>query len=901
MTRCRLLTGVSAGALAAFCLTTLPALAQQSLPEIHIGKAKPRVAAHAAKPRGTGRPTHIAASAPAESSAPAPAVLAAPEPSIWNPTLPNGKPAFVQKWQLPNTVASMTREQIAEKVNIIDTEDAVKYMPSLFVRKRNNGDTQAVLATRTWGINSSARSLVYADDLLLTALIGNDNTIGAPRWGLVAPEEIERVDFLYGPFAAQYPGNSVGGVLKITTRMPEKLEVTAKETTALQDFSLYGTSKLFWTNETAVTMGDKVNDFSWFVTGNWLHGFTQPLTYIQAGTGSLPTWTSGAIAPAQLYGYPGGYWTQTKFGTPANTIGSAGNLANDQVTGKLKLAYDITPTDRATYTLGFWSNDGTSTPENYLVDGYGPYFGPAYYAKPATPKYSTTFWPAMTTSILQSYGAAYYRVQEKQLINSLDVKSNTKGIFDYDVSASNFDYLQSDQVSPYSGAVPIGGYTQNGKNAVYTGTYWTLLDAKGIYRPFGYDGPHEVSFGLHGDQFHLNNPTWLTWNWTQGTAASTGVAASIGDGTTRTQALWFQDVWKMSDQYKFTVGLRGEHWEASDGYNQALGGLGTTGLNSSAKLPSTLPTFQPVLYHTRYSPKGSFQWTPDEVWTVTANIGLANRFPTARELYNITSLTGSVPQSNPNPNLRPEVALSKELAVERKIGKDSWVRLSLFDEEMRDAIIAQTLYIPSGNTTQSTNENVDRVRNSGVELAWRKENLFFRGFEYDGSVTFVNSRIISDSRWAPASGLNLDEAIWSVAGKNAPYVPKWRWTTGFTYSPDEHWSWSVYARWQDRMWSTLSNNDYTHGVYQAFDRFFVVDTKIRYRLNDHFNFSFGIDNLNNYKYFLFHPFPQRTFVMAAKYEFGTSKNERGIFFTGDEGFMPANWLQPADMSWLRYD
>ena len=116
-------------------------------------------------------------------------------------------------------------------------------MPSLFVRKRNNGDTQAVLQTRTWGIGSSARSLVYADDLLLTALIGNDNNIGAPRWGLVAPEEIERVDFLYGPFSAQYPGNSMGGVLKITTRMPEKLEVSVKDTVSVQDFHLWGTNK----------------------------------------------------------------------------------------------------------------------------------------------------------------------------------------------------------------------------------------------------------------------------------------------------------------------------------------------------------------------------------------------------------------------------------------------------------------------------------------------------------------------------------------------------------------------------------------------------------------------------------------------------------------------------------
>src|SRR5439155_3755181 len=85
-------------------------------------------------------------------------------------------------------------------------------------RKRNYGDNQSVLATRTWGLNSSARSLIYVDDILISNLQGNNNSNASPRWGLVAPEEIQRIDFLYGPFAAMYPGNSIGGVLQITTR-----------------------------------------------------------------------------------------------------------------------------------------------------------------------------------------------------------------------------------------------------------------------------------------------------------------------------------------------------------------------------------------------------------------------------------------------------------------------------------------------------------------------------------------------------------------------------------------------------------------------------------------------------------------------------------------------------------
>jgi iron complex outermembrane receptor protein len=858
MFRNQLMRGVWAGA---FVFAVLPELvssdvaAQEALPSIDIG----------------------AAPAPAEPGEPAPRPA-----SPWAATLPDGKPAFVEKWKLPNTVSSVTRKEIERTINIIDTEDAVKYMPSLFVRKRNLGDTQAVLQTRTWGVSSSARSLVYADDLLLTALIGNDNTIGAPRWGLVSPEEIERVDFLYGPFAAQYPGNSLGGVLKITTRMPEKLEITAKQTLAIQDFSLWGTSKTLLSEETAVTIGDKINDFSWFFAGNFLNSGGQPLTYVTA-------------ANSNFYPYPNAALLTNKFGVPATVLGSTGNLDKQQFTGKLKLAYDFAPAQRATYIFGIWSNDGVSTPENYLVPGYGPYFGSSLSSKS---QMGINFGASGTTP-LRNFGLGYYRIQEKVMVNSFDMKSNTGGVFDYDISASNFTYLQSDQRSPYSGAVPFGGYTSTGLDTRFDGTYWTLFDAKGIVRPEGLLADHEFSFGLHGDQFHLNNPVWLTTDWFSGMSSAYGVAQSIAQGTTRTQALWAQDAIKLRPDLKFTVGIRGENWEASDGYNQSLGGISATGFGSTAKFSSTLPVFQPALHHTRYSPKGSLQWTPDEYWTITGSIGLANRFPTAKELYNLQVSSSTGVATNPNPNLRPEVALSKELAFERRIGPDGSVRLSLFDEEVRDAIISQSVYIPGTTQLVQNVTNVERIRNSGVELAARKDNVFIKGLELIASATWLNARVISDPTWTPARGTSFDSWAWTVAGKTVPNVPDWRWTLAATYRPDDRWAFTVAARFQGRMWTTLANNDIAHNVYQSFDRFFVVDTKIHYKWNDRFSFDFGIDNLGNYKYFLFHPFPQRTFYLSGKYEFGTGSGTPGIFYTGNEAGLPdvGAWLQPAEFAW----
>src|SRR6478672_7638824 len=143
--------------------------------------------------------------------------------------------------QIMPVTASVTATRIKKTVNLIDAEDAVKYLPSVFLRKRNNGDTQAVMGTRVWGVSSSARSLVFADGIPLSALIANNNNIGGPRWGLVSPIEIARIDMMYGPYSAAYAGNSMGAVMEITTRMPSHLEGAISHTQALQRFDLYGT------------------------------------------------------------------------------------------------------------------------------------------------------------------------------------------------------------------------------------------------------------------------------------------------------------------------------------------------------------------------------------------------------------------------------------------------------------------------------------------------------------------------------------------------------------------------------------------------------------------------------------------------------------------------------------
>src|SRR5881628_3685906 len=133
----------------------------------------------------------------------------------------------------PNSKESADAAKLRTTTNVRNTEDALRYFPSLFVRKRHIGDTQSPLATRTSGVGASARSLIYADGVLLSSLIGNNNTSASPRWSMVTPQEIARIDVLYGPFSAAYPGNSIGAVINITTRLPEGLEASASAGTSL--------------------------------------------------------------------------------------------------------------------------------------------------------------------------------------------------------------------------------------------------------------------------------------------------------------------------------------------------------------------------------------------------------------------------------------------------------------------------------------------------------------------------------------------------------------------------------------------------------------------------------------------------------------------------------------------
>ncbi len=818
-------TLVLCGALSAIPSVADAQTAPQSLPPVIVEAPSPRQAVRAAK-----KPPQRTA---ATSRRKKPVVTAAAKPAVGQSAQDSangslGTPPIKQRFQLPQESFSITSKQIDETINLKDPEDAVKYLPSLFVRKRNDGDNQAVLATRSWGLGSSARTLIYYDDLLVSALIGNNNSGASPHWNLISPESIGRIDFLNGPYSAAYPGNSIGGVLLITSKMPDKPFAVVKETVSVMPWDQYGTKDTYVTSQTSAAAGDRKGPVSFLVSANYLNSYQQPLTYTTFGTSITPL----GVGPPTTIGAIGAL---SRTGSVANVIGTGALAHSEQTSGNFKVAYDVTPLVQATYSFGIWNNIQTSNPQTYLT---------------------STITGQPTLGGQSTFASNKYTWDQTQMSNAVSLKSDTKGVYDFDLSISSYNYLQDILLNPFTVAPSGPGYSLNGKITRNDGTNWQNGDAKGIWRPFGYDGPQEISFGFHGDRYQLENPVFQSTVWTTTSTTGTGQLYSDSLGETRTGAAWAQDAWKILPNVKLTLGGRLESWQALNGFNLNTTANATTGVIN----PPPAAINQPGLNSTNFSPKASLSYDPNKEWNITTNFGEAYRYPTVTELYQNITVGGIATFANPS--LTPEQDINGELNIERK-WNDGRARLTLFEERVNNAIISQTTNVANpvtgAQTPTTTIGNVQAIRLQGVELSGEKNNVGITGLKLFGSVTYVDSRILSDPTFVSTIGGT------TAVGKEVPNVPEWRSTFGVTYRPNDNWAYTVAARYTGKQFATLDNTDTTQHVYQAFDPFLVVDMKIHYNATQNFSFDFGIDNIFNEQYFLFHPFPGRTFVLAAKY------------------------------------
>lgn len=722
-----------------------------------------------------------------------------------------------QKYQMPNTVESTTAEEIAETVNIVDTPDALKYMPSLMVRKRDSADFGgATLATRIWGVSYSAKSIVTVDGMPISSQLYNDNNYGPPKWFVVSPEEIDRIDVMYGPFSAAYAGNSMGAVVDITTKRPtQEFEGSVSLTESFQKFSQFKTDETYNTKQAAALLGGRTEAMSWRLMFNHQDANTQPRAF---ATGA----TSNTGHPyIKKDGSNGGYY-----------LGANSMLhgVSDNINAKLK--FDLNGDTQLTLSSGVFMGNTDASAQSYMSNGFC----------------------ASGTGPCTTLASGVYGYKQEHWVSGVGLKTDTRGPWDYELNLSNVRYANDVQRGPTAlyndGSVVNNNATYKGTLRDMSGTNWTNLDVKVIYRPI--EAPaHQLSLGYHQDFAKLNNVTHNVTDWqNSNTAASLNAQAQ---GISETKAIWAQDVYKASERVRYTVGGRYESWTSHDG-----------GVYAS----STSALNQPAVSTQHFSPKLAALLGLDDGALVHLSLANAMRFPTVGELYNVTTCTtgcgGATAAYSPNPGvIKPEDVNAFEAAYSKNLNQVNY-RVSFFAEDTKDALISQYGYVNPAqpNGLYSYWMNVSKVRSRGVELSTDMHQFMFNKLDFFAAITRVDSVIAANDGVGYGTG-----SAKSVVGNKTPGVSPLRIKLVATYRPDDKLSVAVGGSYQKQFYSTIDNNDANPNTYQGFEGYTVFDIKARYKVDKHLTASLGVDNLTNRNYFLYHPFPQRTFIGHLKYNF----------------------------------
>jgi iron complex outermembrane receptor protein len=710
-----------------------------------------------------------------------------------------GRRASTLPTSIPTTIEGITGDSIETSINAIDPQDALKYFPSLNVRKRYTGDfDHAVLASRASGSGNSARSLVYADGILLSNLLGNGASF-TPRWGLVTPEEIDRVDVLYGPFSAAYSGNSVGAVVDYVTRMPEELSMRGSFTRFSQDYAAYGPDSATYRGwQASLSAGDRAGSTSWWFNVNHLDSDGHPMVYANKAVSTGAPGTAGIpVTGAVMARNPRNedWWLLG----PTNAIHTVQDHA------KLKLAHEFGENLRLSYTLGWWGNDADRTAETWLRDGNG------------APVYSGSVNMDGRVYNIAATEIAPSRNELSHLMHGLSARGRA-GAWEFEAAGSLYDYHRDQNRSP-TGAQPASLAGGAGRLADFAGTGWSTVHLRAQHHGRG-GGAHLLEFGLQDDRHQLRSEVRNVADWLRDDGGAR-FAAFAGD--TRLTSLYAQDSFDFADRWQATLGARLERWQASNG--------------SIANAASMLRFAERD--ETFVSPKAAVAFSLNSDWTLKASTGRAIRMPTVSELFQGAIAADSI--VNNDPGLEPERSWTQELSAIGEFDHGD-LRGTFFFEDTRDALYSQ-INVFSG-TTVTTIQNVQHIRTSGVELAAHLRTV--DTLELSASLTWTHSRIRENAN-------NPD-----TVGNWQPRVPEWRATALATWRPIDKLSATFGARYSGLQFNQLDNLDVHGQSYLGFSRFLVFDTRVRYEFGQ-WAAALGIDNLGNERYWAFHPYARRSF------------------------------------------
>lgn len=716
---------------------------------------------------------------------------------------------------LPNSTATRTAEQLREQ-NIFNAEDVATTLPSTTVRKRYFGDRNSNIGGRSFGVLQPGRALVYLDGYLISNFLGR---FDAPRWNMVNVESIERIDALYGPYSAIYPGNSIGTTLAISERKPTGLEASASLKYNHQSFSEYGSSADYAGTMMSARLASRLDSGLWFSLGvQHQDSEGHPMGYANAVRGVT---ANAFAAPTSGTAVTGIRYDKDPQSRDRAVFGATSIDHSVQDTLNVRMGYDISSTQSIEGRVSSWRSDSTVRNQTDLRDAAG------------NPVWSGVVNDGVNRFTLPANSFA--PSQRDELHQQLGLTWKTRHATGWNASVVVTDYeIQSDANRQANTADPLAALGGAGTVTRRDGTGWNTFEVQSTYTPspgdFG-DGKHALTFGLHRNQYQLHNVVNNATDWR---TTETTLNQNY-EGNTTITALYAQDAWKLTPDLLLTAGVRMERFESSDG----------------AQFFAGTPAVQ-TAYATRTlneaSPKLSLAWTAADDLLLRASLGRGVRFPNVDELFNGTKTGSNITTSDPN--LRPEISDSLELSAE-KYWDQHTLRASFFRDDVTDTILRQTDSTVSPSVTRVS--NVDRVLTQGIELVWQSRDVLIHGLDIGGSATFTDATV-------KANAANPEQV-----GKAWLRIPKQRYAVQASYRPNAAWLLGASWRFSGRQFNTELNVDDNPDTYGGTSGVNQLDLKTAWKFARGWEWGAGINNVTNNAAWQGHSMPQRSLQTELRY------------------------------------
>ncbi len=733
-----------------------------------------------------------------------------------------------------NPTSLLTPEDIVS-INATTTEDLVKYEPSIVIRKRYIGDSNGTLGLRGSNMFATARSMVFADGVPLHYLL-QTRWSGAPRWTMVSASEIAQVEILYGPFSAEYSGNSMGGVVLIETAIPQEREVHVDLDYFSQDFNAYGFDDRLNGYKTFVSYGDTFHsdnrgDLSVYLSYNHLDNDSQPQSYYFDA--SKPA--AGAVAVTG--GLPGKdvYGNEVLNKTPqydGDKIFYFGDTGVEQATTdnfKLKLGYDF---ENWSSLLNLAYEDRTTlrdSPNSYLRNAGGD-----------------TVWSGNFVQDGEGIKIAAARLgasdlDRRSLSTGLRLKGDLSDSTYFEANMSDFRILEDNsRASSHSLQDPL--FNGRGQTTDYEDTGWQTLEGKFVFSDLGTKGL-ELITGARYEAYQLNMDIFNSVDWTQGDNA--GYTSRSG-GETNISAAFAQMNWNINERWDLALGGRYEYWESHDGYFN----------KDDPATPELDLADVPETSSNQFSPKFSLGYLPAKDWLVRYSLARAYRFPVVEELFMQSQSYSTIVTAKPD--LKPENGLHHNLMLEKQF-TTGYVRVNIFTETIQDAIESQQALLAGGGTV-TTFTAIDEVETDGIEFIANRYGLWVPELDIRFNIAYTKS-IIADNSTAEGASPST-----TIEGNDYPRMPRWRSNLMATYHLNNRWDFSGNVQYADKSFGRLDNTDTAEHVMGAQDGYTRIGVKTTYDFSDQLEVGFGIDNLTNEISYVAHPWPGRTMYLSLSYD-----------------------------------